>query len=73
MCNIGEAIELNAIYKGIAIGEKETRKKDQLEYIRSLIRNMHLTVKDAMDVLEIPEEARKELTEILEAENKTAD
>ena len=69
MCNIGEAIELNAINKGFAIGEN----KATLKHIRSLIRNMHLTVKDAMDVLEIPEEDRKELTEILEAENNSAE
>ena len=66
---VDEPIEGFNIYKAL----RETKNDAYLNNIRSLIRNMHLTVKDAMDVLEIPEEDRKELTEILEAENNSAE
>lgn len=41
---------------GIEIGRDEER----IANIRKLVTNLHLTVEQAMDALEIPEEKRKE-------------
>lgn len=45
--------------------ERETRFKSTLTNVRSMMRNLKLTAKQAMDVLEIPADEQKLYTELL--------
>ena len=62
MCNLGYSIEIEALNKGKRKGKTE----NQLENIRSLMKNMHWTVEEAMNALDIPEKERKGLLKKLE-------
>lgn len=45
---------------GIEIGIERGKDEERIANIRKLVTNLHLTVEQAMDALEIPEEKRKE-------------
>ncbi len=70
MCNLGYAIETEAYNKGQRKGERKGERKgkinNQLENIRTVMKKMNSTAKEAMDFLDIPEKDRKALLKELE-------
>ncbi len=70
MCNLGYAIETEAYNKGQRKGERKGERKgkinNQLENIRTVMKKMNSTAKEAMDFLDIPEKERKGLLKKLE-------
>ncbi|MBQ5990320.1 MAG: hypothetical protein IJL67_12585 [Oscillospiraceae bacterium] len=76
MCNIGYAIETRAREEGIKEGKREGERKGerkgkiktQLENVRTIMKKMNKTAKEAMDFLDIPEKDRKVLIKELETE-----
>ena len=54
MCNLGQAVEMTGVKKGIKKGIKKGFEQATLENIRKMIKNLNLTVQQAMDALEIP-------------------
>mgnify|MGYP000436954547 CR=1 FL=1 len=55
MCNLGEALELEA--------RQEASKRKNIEYVRKLMERLQMSFKEAVSLLEIPE---KEIEEIKE-------
>lgn len=62
MCNLSESVEERGIQKGISQGV--------LQSLQNIMKNMNLTIKEAMDALEIKEEDRFRYTELLKKNNK---
>lgn len=52
MCNLGMAVELKGVNRGIAQG----REQSLLESIRNLMKNLKLSAEQAMDALGIPKD-----------------
>ena len=69
MCNLGMAIEMRGVEKGLQKGRAEGMekgiKKGILSSIEKLMKTMKLTAQQAMDALEIPDEERAAYAEKL--------
>ena len=48
--------------EGIVQGRRQGIKETQISAVRSLMNNMKMSAKKAMDVLDIPQEDRKEIS-----------
>ena len=70
MCNLSEAVEERGIQKGIRQGISQGISQGILQSLQNIMKNMNLTVKEAMDALEIKEEERSRYTEMLKKNNK---
>ena len=55
MCNLGEALELEA--------RQEASKRKNIEYVRKMMTKLQMTFKEAIQFLEIPEDEEKEIEE----------
>ena len=55
MCNLGEALELEA--------RQEVSKRKNIEYVRKMMTKLQMTFKEAIQFLEIPEDEEKEIEE----------
>ena len=55
MCNLGEALELEA--------RQEASKRKNIEYVRKMMTKLQMTFKEAIQFLEIPEYEQKEIEE----------
>lgn len=59
MCNLSDYIE----EKGIQKGKREGKIEQQLENLRAVMTNLNLPVEKAMDILNVPQEARAKYME----------
>ena len=59
MCEVLDRVEARGIEKGIEKGIEQGIEKSRIESIRNVMQNLHLTAKEAMDVLGIPASDRK--------------
>ena len=57
MCNLSDGIE--------KIGEERGTKKTKLQDIQNLMKNMKISLEQAMAVLEVPEADRKKYADML--------
>ena len=60
MCNIAEELEKRGIEQGINQGEIQGRAKELTRNIEALMKNMKLTLEEALDALSVSEEQRKQ-------------
>lgn len=58
MCNLSETIEERGIHKGI--------QEESLRSIHAVMKNAHLSSKEAIDLLEIPESDWSKYLELLQ-------
>ena len=62
MCNLSKGVEEKGMAKGMAKGMTDAI----LVSIKNLVKNMGVSVEQAMSVLEIPEDERQKYIELLE-------
>ena len=71
MCNLSDGIERKGIEirKEISegIGEERGTKNTKLQDIQNLMKNLQLSLEQAMTVLEVPEAERKKYADMLKA------
>lgn len=61
MCNLSDGIER----KGIEVGEERGTKKTKLQDIQNLMKNLKLSMEQAMTALEVPEAEQEKYAYIL--------
>lgn len=59
MCNLGEALELEA-------RQEESKRKD-VEHVRNIIDEFHCSLEKAMDILKLTEKERQEIMPYFQA------
>ena len=69
MCNLGMAVELNGVKRGIQTGIAQGREQSLLESIRNLMETLDMTVQQAMDALKIPKEDQVRYAAMLDPSN----
>ena len=65
MCNLGMAVELKGVNRGIAQG----REQSLLESIRNLMDSMKWTAQQAMDALKVPKDDQAHYAAMLGSTN----
>jgi predicted transposase/invertase (TIGR01784 family) len=65
MCNISEGIRSIALEQGIEQGIEQGEKNKQIDSLKKLIKNLHLTFEQAADALELSEEERESLAAMI--------
>lgn len=65
MCNLGMAVELNGVNRGIAQGKEQSL----LDSIKKMMKNLKLTAQQAMDTLEIPKDDQAHYAAMLDNDN----
>ena len=68
MCNLGMAVELNGVKRGIQTGIAQGREQSLLESIKKMIKNLGLTAQQAMDTLEIPKDDQARYAAMLDSD-----
>lgn len=66
MCNLSKGVEEKGIKKGLEQGIRQGRQAERVENIRILMKNLDLTIEQAMDALGVPEFERPEYRKALE-------
>ena len=65
MCNLGMAVELKGVNRGLAQG----REQALVQCIKNLMETLDFTAQQAMDVLKIPKEEQTYFASILDTNN----
>ena len=69
MCNLGMAVEMNGVKRGIQTGITQGREQSLLESIKKMMKNLKLTAQQAMDTLEIPKDDQARYAAMLDDNN----
>jgi predicted transposase YdaD len=58
MCNLSEGVKNEGIKIGLELGREEGRKERTIVSVKSLMKNLKLSIDQAMNALDIPEADR---------------
>jgi len=67
MCNLSDGIERHGIEIGKELGKEIGEERTTLKSLQSLMKNMQLSLEQAMAVLEVPETDCKKYADMLKA------